>query len=89
VTSTAEVLILSDIPEKHPEKATIEDALRAAAARLEGPWRVEVFRVGSGAWWLVYFERPTDGFRSTILFAPWEQAPEAISCKISELLARA
>jgi hypothetical protein len=78
----SEVVILSDIPEKHPGKAAIEDRLHAAVRRVPGPWRVEVLQVASGSWWLVCFERPTDGFRSTILL-------EHISRDVGELLARA
>jgi hypothetical protein len=84
-----EVVILSDIPEKHPGKAAIEDRLHAAVLRIPGPWRVEVLRVASGSWWLVCFERPTDGFRSTILLSPWEHDLEHISRDVDELLARA
>jgi hypothetical protein len=85
----SEVVLLSDIPEKHPGKAAIEDSLHAAARRVPGPWRVEVLQVASGSWWLVCFERPTDGFRSTILLSPWEHDLEHISRDVGELLARA
>jgi hypothetical protein len=82
-------VILSDIPDQHPDKAVIEDKLHAAVAGLHGPWRVEVLCVGSGHWWLVCVERPRDGFRSTVLFPPWEQEPEQIVKGVGELLTRA
>jgi hypothetical protein len=86
--SAEDVVILSDIPERHPDKAVIEEALHAAVERFDGPWIVEVLIVGSGAWWLVCFERPTDGLTSAILLPPWEQGPQRISEGVGNLLAR-
>ncbi len=84
-----EVIIVSDIPDRHPHKTAIEDKLHAAMTGLQGPWRVEVLCVGSGRWWLICVERPSDGFRSTVLFPPWEQEPEHIMKGMGEVLARA
>jgi len=73
------VELVSDIPRGHPAKAVFEAALLHLMRRAREPWRIEILLTGGGAWWLISFERATDGFRTMTLLGPDKQTPEVLA----------
>ena len=74
------------VPDDHPAKRSIEDAVREALSAVPGPWRAHLGPARLAPWWVLVIQRPRDGFRTTLLVAPENQDAAAIGQGIGQAL---
>ena len=79
----AEVLLDSEIPERHPDKRAIETAVAGAFAGVAGRWRVAIIVQEKASWWGLRVEGGAVCWTGT-LDGPEEQSPEFVGGRVRE-----
>jgi hypothetical protein len=79
------VEIQSGIPEEHPHKAEVEDALTRTLAAAGGHWRVWVTVPSGGTWWGLRIHGPSIEWVETLQGAE-DQTPEAVAARVEPLV---
>lgn len=71
------VLAISRVPDSHPRREVIEEAIREVLGTVPGDWFVRVSpTLGS---WTLEVRRVSDGFRRTLVLDRNQQTPEGAS----------
>jgi hypothetical protein len=78
------LVLESEIPEDHPQKRAIEDALREVVGGLPGSWKVTISRARIGHWLALRIEGP--GLDWTLIMDAGDQNPEFIHHRIGAVL---
>lgn len=80
--------IESEVPDEHPEKDAIEEALKESLQGAPGDWRIEIALATAFTppWWLVSFEGL--GERFCMSFRPMEQRASYIQECVRKAMTR-
>ena len=79
----AQVELHSEIPDEHPEKSRIENAVAGAFAGVKGRWRVFILVQAKSSWWGLRVESSAISWTGT-LDGPEEQSPEFLAGRVRE-----
>lgn len=74
----------SEIPEEHPEKSSVEEALRDVLNGLPGSWKASISRGRIGYWWALRVEGP--GLDWTVILDAKDQNAGFIHSRVAAVL---
>jgi len=84
-SSVLGVTVENDIPENHPHRQALEDAILAALRPVTGSWKVRIVCSKVDAWWVLTIRGPAFDW-AVMLWSPREQTPDFIFDGLHEAL---